>query len=239
MSVRTMARVWELSRHAGTDLLMLLAIADFSDDDGLAFPSVEKLAKKCRMSKRNAQDRLRALSESGELTILKNQGPPPKYPNLFRVNLELLGVKHASPVQPAAPVQYSVERGAAHYMAGVKPTAPKPSVNHQDPSITCSANKPRRISSPSASDAVPEGFDEFWIAYDKKVGKASAIKVWKSIRPDIGLIQRIVSAAKRYSLATERQYRKDPERWLKGCRWEDDSSSVGSEANPDIFAGGI
>ena len=65
-----MARVWELSRHVGTDLLMLLAIADFSDDDGLAFPSVEKLAKKCRMSKRNAQDRLKVLSESGELTIL-------------------------------------------------------------------------------------------------------------------------------------------------------------------------
>lgn len=234
-----MARVWELSRHAGTDLLMLLAIADFSDDDGLAFPSVEKLAKKCRMSKRNAQDRLKALSESGELTILKNQGPPPKYPNLFRVNLELLGMKHASPVQPTAPVQYSVERGAAHCMAGVKPTAPKPSVNHQELLITRSAKKQRRIPSPSASDSVPEGFDEFWIAYDKKVGKSNAIKVWKSIRTDTDLIQRIVSAAKRYSSATERQYRKDPERWLKGRRWEDDSSSVGDTAKPDIFSGGI
>jgi len=31
-----MARVWELSRNRGNDLLMLLAIADFSDDDGKA-----------------------------------------------------------------------------------------------------------------------------------------------------------------------------------------------------------
>ena len=36
MSVRTMAKVWESSRHAGSDLLMLLAIADFADDDGNA-----------------------------------------------------------------------------------------------------------------------------------------------------------------------------------------------------------
>lgn len=133
MSIRTMSRVWESSQHAGSNLLMLLAIADFSDDDGMAFPAVEKLARKCRMSKRNAQDRLRELSESGELTILKNQGPPPKYPNLFRVNLETLGVKPSAPVQSASPVQLSVKRGAAHCMAGVKSTAPKPSVNRQEP----------------------------------------------------------------------------------------------------------
>ena len=40
MSVRTMARVWEFSSHAGTDLLMLLALADFADDDGNAYPAV-------------------------------------------------------------------------------------------------------------------------------------------------------------------------------------------------------
>lgn len=139
MSIRTMSKVWESSQHSGSNLLMLLAVADFSDDDGVAFPAVQKLAKKCRMSKRNAQDRLRELSESGELTILKNQGPPPKYPNLFKVNLDALGVKPTAPVQPTSPVQYSVERGAAHCMAGVKPTAPKPSVNHQEPSTEPSA----------------------------------------------------------------------------------------------------
>lgn len=139
MSIRTMSKVWESSQHSGSNLLMLLAVADFSDDDGIAFPAVEKLAKKCRMSKRNAQDRLRELSESGELTIFKNQGPPPKYPNLFKVNLDALGVKPTAPVQPTSPVQSSVERGAAHCMAGVNPTAPKPSVNHQEPSIEPSA----------------------------------------------------------------------------------------------------
>lgn len=37
MSVRKMAEVWEHSHHAGTHLLMLLAVADFADDDGRAY----------------------------------------------------------------------------------------------------------------------------------------------------------------------------------------------------------
>lgn len=140
MSIRTMARVWEESQHSGTNLLMLLAVADFSDDDGIAYPSVDKLAKKCRMSKRNAQDRLRELSDSGELVVLKNQGPPPKFPNLFRINLSALGVKPTAPVQPTSPVQCSVDRGAVQRSEGVKPTAPKPSVNNQEPSTRSRAN---------------------------------------------------------------------------------------------------
>lgn len=54
MSVRTLSRVWDFSQHSGTHLLMMLAIADFADDDGRAYPAVPTLAKKCRMSSRNA-----------------------------------------------------------------------------------------------------------------------------------------------------------------------------------------
>lgn len=145
-----MATVWDKSQHSGTNLLMLLAIADFADDDGVAFPSVGKLATKCRMSKRNAQDRLRELADSGELTVKKNEGPPPKFPNLFMINLKSLGVKSTAPVQPTAPVQFDVSRGAVHCAQGVKPTAPKPSYNHQEPSLfathgDCDQAKPVRV----------------------------------------------------------------------------------------------
>ena len=39
MSVRVSSRVWESSAQSGGGLLMLLAIADFADDDGVAFPA--------------------------------------------------------------------------------------------------------------------------------------------------------------------------------------------------------
>jgi hypothetical protein len=50
MSVRTLNRVWEASRQTGGALLVLLAIADFADDDGLAYPSISTLARKARLS---------------------------------------------------------------------------------------------------------------------------------------------------------------------------------------------
>lgn len=241
-----MSKVWERSQHAGSDLLMLLAIADFADDDGAAFPAVEKLARKCRMSKRNAQDRLRVLSESGELTILKNQGPPPKYPNLFMVNLGALGVRPTAPVKPAAPVQYNVERGAAHCAPGVKPTAPKPSVNHQEPS-TCAhdAKKTHRSRSRSANESADDSFATFWLQYPKKVAKPQALKAWRKQKPDLATCLAALSAAK-----ASDDWQKDkgrfiphPATWLNGRRWEDEALQVGSQApasvsNP-IFVGAL
>ena len=45
-----MTRVWDESKQRGGALLVLLAIADFADDEGKAFPSVQTLAAKSRLS---------------------------------------------------------------------------------------------------------------------------------------------------------------------------------------------
>ncbi len=71
-----MSYVWEHSTHKGTELLTLLAIADFAHDDGKgAYPSIPMLARKTRMSKRQTQYVLRTLQQSGELRIDYKQGP--------------------------------------------------------------------------------------------------------------------------------------------------------------------
>jgi hypothetical protein len=44
-----MNAVWEHSAQTGSALLMLLAVADFADDAGSAFPSVSRLAKKLEL----------------------------------------------------------------------------------------------------------------------------------------------------------------------------------------------
>lgn len=69
MSIYVLTRVWRESQHKGGTLLVLLAIADYADDDGIAFPSVVTLAKKARMSQRNVQYALRVLTKSGELQV--------------------------------------------------------------------------------------------------------------------------------------------------------------------------
>jgi hypothetical protein len=46
--------VWERPQ-SGSALLMSLALADFADDAGSAFPSIARLAKKARIMKRKAR----------------------------------------------------------------------------------------------------------------------------------------------------------------------------------------
>jgi hypothetical protein len=69
-----MTAVWEHSRAEGSDLLVLLALADIADDDGECWPSVGYLAKKCRIDTRTVQRRIRSLEELSEVVVIRNGG---------------------------------------------------------------------------------------------------------------------------------------------------------------------
>lgn len=162
MSVRTQAVVWEYSKHSGPHLLMMLAIADFSDDDGQAFPAVATLAKKCRMTPRNAQLLLASLRDSGELEIAIGEGP--KGTNLMRIRFDLLkskGMKKPSGgVKPAS--------GVKGPSGGVKPASrggeifgsPLYKGNHQEPveARTARQHSPRGAPSTPRGTRLPEGW---------------------------------------------------------------------------------
>jgi hypothetical protein len=78
------------------------------------------------------------------------------------------------------------------------------------------------------------GFDEFWLAYPKKVGKQDAIRKWKNLRksgrlPPVG---ELVTALERQK--TWEQWQKDggqfipnPATWLNQGRWEDQPTEEG------------
>lgn len=127
-----MAHIWATSKQKGTALLLLLAIADFANDDGEAWPAVETLAKKIRMTERYTHMLLRQLTTAGELAIDMNAGKHGC--NLFTVG----GVKPASPVKPSS------VGGEARFPKGVRPASPEPSVNHQE---TPAANRTVEIQS--------------------------------------------------------------------------------------------
>jgi hypothetical protein len=139
MSVRCISQVLEKSVHAGTDLLMLIVLADYSDDEGNSYPAVASLARKCRMKARNANYILKSLQASGELKVLKNEGP--KGCNRYRIMLASLGaipLQRIAPLQSIAPLQHSARGGATQCAKPLQPIAPEPSLNRQEPS----SNKP-------------------------------------------------------------------------------------------------
>ena len=75
MSIKCTSRVWEYSTASGTELLVLLAISDHAHEDGTgAYPSLQTLAAKCKISKRSVQRYLKKLSKGGELKIEYGKG---------------------------------------------------------------------------------------------------------------------------------------------------------------------
>lgn len=141
MSIQTMAAVWKGSQHGGSALLMMLAIADFSDDKGVAFPSVSTLAEKTRMKPRNANYLLSELQSSGELVIRIGAGR--NGTNLYRIALDRLqgvqhvaGLHHSAGVQRVAGLHHSAGGAAPQCAKPLHPSAPKPSLNHQEPPLT-------------------------------------------------------------------------------------------------------
>lgn len=83
MSIKVMNRVWEHSPQVGGNLLVLLALADFSDDDGWCWPATETLAAKARITDRHARRVTAELKAAGEIEIHHGKGR--NGTNLYRV----------------------------------------------------------------------------------------------------------------------------------------------------------
>src|SRR5690625_4948149 len=90
MSVRVMTMVWECDAlEDKAELLVMLALADWSDDKGRCYPGMNAIAKKSRMSRRNAQYVLQRLrDERGLVSWEENRGR--NNTNIYRINLEAL-----------------------------------------------------------------------------------------------------------------------------------------------------
>lgn len=67
MSIKVMSRVWDHSEQEGSRLLVLLAMADWADDDGYCWPKIAVLAHKARVDERTVQRCLADLVEAKEL----------------------------------------------------------------------------------------------------------------------------------------------------------------------------
>ncbi len=105
-------------------MLLLLAIADFANDEGEAWPSTKKLMLKCRSRKRAVQDAIYGLREAGELTA----EPQLSGGYFFRISL----TKKKTDAETRAPAQKPAPPTDAETCAGA---TQKPAPLHNDPSV--------------------------------------------------------------------------------------------------------
>src|SRR6185312_10127715 len=67
MSVKASTWAWQIPIKAGLKIV-LLALADHSDDSGIAWPGLKGLAKKCSLSRRSLIGAINELIKQGYLT---------------------------------------------------------------------------------------------------------------------------------------------------------------------------
>jgi hypothetical protein len=169
-----MSWVWKYSPHGGSELLALLGLGDFSDDDGRSYPSVKTLATKIRLSPRMTKRVLKSLADQGAIEVEKNAGP--RACNVYRIIQKdgpAVGVRW-SPVSAwhrgqddtwgHADTGDSLDRdGDIFSDSEVSPVTPKPSETPPEPS-KIKARK-ARASESEASEVLPFASDVFRAAW--------------------------------------------------------------------------
>lgn len=92
--------------------------------------------------------------------------------------------------------------------------------------------KNNNTSNNNTTRACARGFDRFWAAYPRKVGKGAAERSFERIRPDSALLDGMLRAieTQRQSDTWQRGYIPNPATWLNQRRWEDEPDGVTAPA---------
>lgn len=114
--------------------------------------------------------------------------------------------------------------------AGDKNVAYPPTKMSPTPRQKCRLEqyKNNNTSNNNTTRACARGFDRFWAAYPRKVGKGAAERNFERIRPDAALLDRMLRAieVQRKSDTWLRGYIPNPATWLNQRRWEDEPDGV-------------
>lgn len=221
MSVKWIARVWDHTEVKGTALLVLLAIADHANDQGVCWPSAPTLAHKARCSERTVRRIVEALEAQSLLVIERRPGET----SLLRL---VLDPGHFVTPDKMSPLTDSV-RGTPDILS------PTPDIQMSDePSLEPSVEPSTHASAVSQVD--DGNFDEFWAVYPKKVDKASARRAWNTqMRSRTGPNPAtVIEAARAYAASvagTDPQYVKYPATWLRATDFAEPYTPPGARTS--------
>ena len=93
MSIKVMSRVWQDAQVGGSELLVLLALADFSDDDGCnIYPSIRTLAAKVRLTTKQTRRIIHKLVQDELIEVVQDGGwrGGRNFSNEYRIHLHNL-----------------------------------------------------------------------------------------------------------------------------------------------------
>lgn len=218
VSIKLLNHGWRFSKAKGGALLVLLAIADFANDEGVAYPSIPTLARKARLTPRNTQRSIRHLVATGELVIEEGKGPHRTH--LYRIVLadraqqtECQNVR----VTKGHSDIYDKEGVTFQPVNPLKRTVIKKELSEGD--IMSPSRQTAAAVETDPPQAVNSLFEEFWSLYParrgKKLEKAKALKNFSRLTTeDHQLVMVAVSNYSSSELVSKGLGVKDPHRWI-------------------------
>ncbi|MCS6601675.1 helix-turn-helix domain-containing protein [Burkholderia pseudomallei] len=149
MSINAMRIVWEKFPRGGSEMLVMLALADWCDDDGRSlYPSMNSIARKSRLSRSQTQRIVHRFVAEGFLEVVENStgGDHKKTPHYWLRLDRLTGCTGATRRMGASRRADAVygSHGCGVRVAPVRP----------NPSLTISSSN-HQGDSPSASHRAP------------------------------------------------------------------------------------
>ncbi|GHU35449.1 hypothetical protein AGMMS50256_30690 [Betaproteobacteria bacterium] len=188
MSILVLAKVWkDYPGVGGSEMLALLALADWSDDEGQCWPSMSAIATKTRLSRSQAQRIVHGLIADGYLFVLGNaDGGKPGSTRQYKINLDALtgrmdatGSAHATGRTDAAEGSHGcAETGRMDATQTVMYTSTTVNTREQAPAIAPKTGKTKSesqtlktfLESCKASGEKPVPADDPIFSYAEQVG---------------------------------------------------------------------
>lgn len=128
MSIRAIQAVWDRTATGGSVRLLLLALADFADEEGWAWPSVATLAHRTGRSERQVQRLIGIAIEAGELESDRGGGRGSSRYRITPGGEPVGGVTSTSPLGR----HRRQGRGDTRDTPGATPATPEPSREPSD-----------------------------------------------------------------------------------------------------------
>lgn len=149
-----------------------------------------------------------------------------------------VGKRGGRPPKPRTQEEPNENPDGFHAETKKKPTG-NPS---QTPDSRHQKEKPPKPPRGGSERGFPPGFEEFWAAYPKKVGKDAAARAFAKRKVDFSLMASMLGAIK--VQRESEQWRKDggqfipnPATWLNAGRWQDEIATPERSAMAAIFDG--
>lgn len=127
MSVKLMSIAWDMSLPMGQKML-LLALCDHANDEGVCYPSQERLAAKCSMALRTVVSHCKWLEQRGILRKERRQNTQRRKTDLYYITLDEYSEPANSACANSACAKSSPER--ANFAPSYK-EEPSETFNHQ------------------------------------------------------------------------------------------------------------